>query len=244
LAAWQRGDGFEYNLMFGILPAVRAELQKDGGTRGWIVYGRGRVAAESAEDVGLELGDVVRIGFGWHWGRGIKADGLIVVGWGEESSGKRGRGDAAVRNTTIYFIIARRRSRPAASGAKARFLCGSAAGLQPRPSGSRHLCQKQIPPAKGACGMTIRLLRTADGVTREDCGREPWEGTAGSTEGRSLDLADLCCAGNYRADEVDAVDRNCYAEDRGDFTGDLRAAQGTGASTDQDGRATLALCGK
>jgi len=47
----------------------------------------------------------------------MKAGGLIVVGWGGESSGKHGRGDAAVRNTTTYFKNARRRSRPAASGA-------------------------------------------------------------------------------------------------------------------------------
>ncbi len=51
----------------------------------------------------------------------------------------------------------------------------------------------------------------------------------------------LCCAGNYRPDEVNAVNSYRDAEDRRDFTRQWRAAQSFGARTDQDGRATLAL---
>jgi hypothetical protein len=52
---------------------------------------------------------------------------------------------------------------------------------------------------------------------------------------------DLCRAGNYRANEVDAINGNRDAEDRRNFAGQLRAAQSFGAGTDQDGRATLSL---
>ena len=51
----------------------------------------------------------------------------------------------------------------------------------------------------------------------------------------------LCCAGDDRSDEVNAVNGYRDAEDRRDFTGQGRTAQSFGAGTDQDGRATLAL---
>ena len=62
----------------------------------------------------------------------------------------------------------------------------------------------------------------------------PWSCDWSSTE-------NLCCAGDYRADEVDAVDGYCYAVDWSGFAGNLSAAQGSGAGADQDGGATLAL---
>jgi hypothetical protein len=69
---------------------------------------------------------------------------------------------------------------------------------------------------------------------KEDCWGIPM-GTPRTCNGS------LCRAGNYRPDEVNAVNSYRDAEDRRDFTRQWRDAQSFGAGTDQDGRATLAL---
>src|SRR5271156_1453086 len=64
----------------------------------------------------------------------------------------------------------------------------------------------------------------------------------GSAEGSSPILRrSLSRAGNHRSHEIDAVDGHCDAVYWRGFARNLRTAKSPGASTDQNGRATLAL---
>jgi len=58
-ASWQSREGFEDDAVFGILPAVRAQVRKDGctfrGKGGWIVYARRQVVAHCPENSGFEV---------------------------------------------------------------------------------------------------------------------------------------------------------------------------------------------
>jgi hypothetical protein len=59
LATWEQDERFEDYAMFGILPAVGAQLSKDRCTGGRVVRARGIEcgwrAAQSAEDSGFEI---------------------------------------------------------------------------------------------------------------------------------------------------------------------------------------------
>jgi hypothetical protein len=58
-APWQHREGFKNDAMFGILPAVRAELRENRCTAGHMVFTGGREsglsAAESAKDSEFEV---------------------------------------------------------------------------------------------------------------------------------------------------------------------------------------------
>jgi|HubBroStandDraft_6_1064221.scaffolds.fasta_scaffold16772_4 hypothetical protein len=110
-----------------------------------------------------------------------------------------------------------------------------------------HWCEKQIAPAKDACGMThapvfrqaVEALEVQAGASAGDVyGRE----VRGSAEGGSpISRRRLGCAGNDGPHEIDAVYGYCDPINWRGFARDLRAAKSSGAGTDQDGRATLAL---
>jgi hypothetical protein len=110
-----------------------------------------------------------------------------------------------------------------------------------------HWCEKQIAPAKDACGMThapvfrqaVETLEVQAGASAGDVyGRE----VRGSAEGGSpISRRRLGCAGNDGPHEIDAVYGYCDPINWRGFARDLRAAKSSGAGTDQDGRATLAL---
>jgi hypothetical protein len=68
LATWQQREGFEDYAMFGILPAMRAELREDRCTVGRIVSSggieRGWFGTECAEDSGFEVNQFGQVGHG------------------------------------------------------------------------------------------------------------------------------------------------------------------------------------
>jgi hypothetical protein len=86
LAPWQQGEGLENDAMFGIMPAVRAELREDRCTGGRLVCAtvctariqRGWSGAERAEDSGF---DVEQVGHGLRRGlRGSAEASSLFLG--------------------------------------------------------------------------------------------------------------------------------------------------------------------
>jgi hypothetical protein len=92
------------------------------------------------------------------------------------------------------------------------------------------------------CGRCVAECAEDSGFEVEQVGHGLRREMRGSAEGSSPILRrSLSRAGNHRSHEIDAVDGHCDAVYWRGFARNLRTAKSLGASTDQNGRATLAL---